>query len=161
MNLFQRLREALGFSDVYDEYDDYDEEVSEVLIAGGLTKPVPLVRRSPAGKVVGLPGTMMEMVLMQPKAFEDVAQAVTALRERKSVVLNLSLLDATQAQRCADYVSGGAFAIDGHQRQLSTHVFLFTPSFVHISHYSSLDAAAIQQITPAQVNPWATGQVRQ
>lgn len=160
MNLFQRLRETLGFSDVYEEYDGYDEEVSEVLLIEGATEPVPLVRRSPHSKVVGLPGAMMEMVLMQPKSFDDVAQAVTALRERKSVVLNLSLLDAIQAQRCADYVSGGAFAIDGHQRQLSSHVFLFTPSFVHISSYSSVEAAAIQQTAPAQTNPWATGQLR-
>jgi cell division inhibitor SepF len=52
-------------------------------------------------------------------------------------VLDLSLLEADQAQRCADYVAGGAFAIDGHQERLSEKVFLFTPNFVQISNYAN------------------------
>lgn len=132
MNLFQRLRDAIGFGEGYDEYDEYDEDGD--LIEGELPDDdrMPL-QRSASGKVVGMPGVLMEVTLMQPRSFEEAAQAVTALRERKSVILNLASLDPVQAQRCADYVAGGAFAIDGHQRQLSTHVFLFTPSFVQIT----------------------------
>ncbi|WP_088891568.1 cell division protein SepF [Leptolyngbya ohadii] len=155
MNLFQRLRDAIGFGEGYDEYDEYDEE-GEVLEGESLEGDRTPIQRS--GKVVGMPGVLMEVTLMQPRSFEEASQAVMALRERKSVVLNLASLDPVQAQRCADYVAGGAFAIDGHQQQLSTHVFLFTPSFVQITQ-SGIEAT-VKQIAQAQQNPWASPQQR-
>ncbi len=151
MNLFQRLRDVIGLGEGYDEYDEYDEdgELIEGEPPNDGRSPMP---RSASGKVVGMPGVLMEVTLMQPRSFEEAAQAVLALRERKSVVLNLGSLDPVQAQRCADYVAGGAFAIDGHQQQLSTHIFLFTPSFVQITQ-SGVEAT-MQQIAQAQQNPW-------
>lgn len=141
MNLFQRLRDAFGLIEEYDEYDEYeDEDVEE-------QSPSSSARRLPSN-VIGLPGLTMEVVLMQPRSFDEAPQAVTALRERKSVVLNLMTMEADQAQRFADYVSGGAFAIDGHQRQLGPNIFLFTPNFVHITPYANAEPPS-----PAS-NPW-------
>lgn len=144
MNLFQRLRDAFGLIEEYDEYEEYedDEEPSD--------SPA---RRMPSN-VIGLPGLMMEVVLMQPRSFDEAPQAVTALRERKSVVLNLTLMEPEQAQRFADYVAGGAFAIDGHQRQLGPNIFLFTPSFVQISPTTPEPAAAHH--SPWQAPPGAS-----
>jgi cell division inhibitor SepF len=145
MNLFQRLRDALGMIEEYDEYDEYEEEEMD------LGSPAPTSTNSGrrlANNVIGLPGLLMEVVLMQPRSFDEAPQAVTALRERKSVVLNLSLMEADQAQRCADYVAGGVFAIDGHQRQLGPNIFLFTPNFVQITAHSSVEA------TTPQRDPW-------
>jgi len=143
MNLFERLRDAFGLVDEYEEYDDYEEEI----------EPQPMSQPSPQGNprrlgnnVIGLPGLQMEVVLMQPRSFEEAPQAVTALRERKSVVLNLTQMEAEQAQRCADYVAGGVFAIDGHQRQLGPNIFLFTPNFVQITPASTAE--------PVTQNPW-------
>lgn len=142
MNLFERLRDAFGIIEEYDEYDEYDDEEIE-----GQPSSQPAGRRTPSN-VIGLPGLAMEVVLMQPRSFDEAPQAVTALRERKSVILNLTLMEADQAQRCADYVAGGVFAIDGHQRQLGPNIFLFTPNFVHITPNSTTEPAA------AQPNPW-------
>ncbi|MBF2000451.1 MAG: cell division protein SepF [Synechococcales cyanobacterium M58_A2018_015] len=138
MNLFDRLRDALGFGEEYDEFEDYDAEEG----MESDYEPAHSASRKLPNNVIGLPGLMMEVVLMQPRTFDEAPQAVTALRERKSVVLNLTLMDPEQAQRCADYVAGGAFAIDGNQRQLGPNIFLFTPNFVQISSYTSADPAA-------------------
>lgn len=73
-----------------------------------------------------------EVVLMQPHRFEEVPLAVEAVRERKTVLLNLSSLEASVAQRAADFVAGGVFALDGHQEQLDDRIFLFAPVEVHI-----------------------------
>lgn len=143
MNLFERLRDAFGLVDEYDEYDDYEDEVEQPMTQAEQSSGSP--RRLPSN-VIGLPGLQMEVVLMQPRSFEEAPQAVTALRERKSVVLNLTQLEADQAQRCADYVAGGVFAIDGHQRQLGTNIFLFTPNFVQITPSATPE--------PAAQNPW-------
>lgn len=143
MNLFQRLRDALGLIEEYDEYDEYEDEELEPSPPAQLNAG----RRLP-NNVIGLPGLAMEVVLMQPRSFEEAPHAVTALRERKSVVLNLTMMEPDQAQRCADYVAGGVFAIDGHQRQLGPNIFLFTPNFVQITAHMPAEP------TPPQANPW-------
>lgn len=58
--------------------------------------------------------------------------AIRALKERKSVVLNLTLMDPDQAQRAVDFVAGGTFALDGHQERIGESIFLFTPSCVQV-----------------------------
>ncbi|MFM7324901.1 MAG: cell division protein SepF, partial [Nodosilinea sp.] len=86
--------------------------------------------------VIGMPGAMngtSEVVVMEPRSFEEMPQAIQALRERKSVVLNLTIMDPDQAQRAVDFVAGGTYAIDGHQERIGESIFLFTPNCVQVS----------------------------
>lgn len=162
MNLFHRLRDALGLGEEYEEYY-YDDEPDQLDSAYVNQAEPPTQRRTLSNlpnslpnnlpkNVIGLPGLMMEVILMQPRSFEEIPDAVTALRERKAVILNLNLIDVDQAQRCADYVAGGAFAIDGHQRQIGENVFLFTPNFVQISNYSG-GASGTEAASPPVAQP--------
>lgn len=149
MTLFQRLRNALGLNEEYDEYYYPDEEAAEPPYAEDDTSR----RKALPSNVIGMPGMMMEVVVMEPRSFEEIPEAVTALRERKAVILNLNFMEVDQAQRCADYVAGGAFAIDGNQRQIGENVFLFTPNFVQISRYApevtpSPTSSPLSQSTP-------------
>ncbi|MBW4470793.1 MAG: cell division protein SepF [Stenomitos rutilans HA7619-LM2] len=140
MNIFRRVWDSFGFEDRYDENEyeyEYEEEGTPSYYSSdeynAAQQPI-----APASNVVGMPNRKMahtEMFLMEPRSFEEMPQAVTALRERRSIILNLSLMDADAAQRCVDFVAGAAFAIDGHQERIGEHIFLFTPSFVHISSY--------------------------
>ncbi len=85
--------------------------------------------------VIGMPGAangISEVVVMEPRSFEEMPQAIQALRERKSVVLNLNVMDPDQAQRAVDFVAGGTYAIDGHQERIGESIFLFTPSCVQV-----------------------------
>lgn len=89
-----------------------------------------------ASNVIGMPGAMngtSEVVVMEPRSFEEMPQALQALRERKSVVLNLTIMDPDQAQRAVDFVAGGTYAIDGHQERIGESIFLFTPNCVQVS----------------------------
>ena len=163
MSFFQRLRDVLGIDEEY-EYEDEPED-PQALNESEESRSERRSRHesnssssgSPAhksSKVIDLPGSgQMEVVMMQPRSFQEIPQAVNALRERKSVILDLTLMDAQQAQRSADYVAGGAYAIDGHQRHLGACVFLFTPSFVQISVQTSSYSGA----EPAAKQPTATG----
>lgn len=86
--------------------------------------------------VIGMPGAIngaSEVVVMEPRSFEEMPQAIQALRERKSVVLNLTTMDPDQAQRAVDFVAGGTYAIDGHQERIGESIFLFTPNCVQVS----------------------------
>jgi len=75
-----------------------------------------------------------EVVVIQPSCFEAVQEAVLALRDHATVLLNLSSLPPEQAQRAADFMAGGAFALDGQQERLGEMVFLFAPHFVQLRH---------------------------
>lgn len=90
---------------------------------------------SPMNNVIGMPGAlngMSEVVVLEPRTFEEMPQAIRALRERKSVVLNLTIMDPDQAQRAVDFVAGGTYALDGHQERIGESIFLFTPSCVQV-----------------------------
>jgi len=156
MSFFQRIQDVFGLGEPYNnaEYEDlgYAAEDESYGYANAYpeqgTPPPSAPRRrggaasnSAPNNVVGLPraaGHQPEVVLMEPRSFEEIPQAVRALRERKSVILNLGLMEPDQAQRAADYVAGGAYAVDGHQERLGDHIFLFTPSFVQISSFTSM-----------------------
>ena len=81
--------------------------------------------------VIGMPGAVngiSEVLVLEPRTFEEMPQAIQALRERKSVVLNLTIMDPDQAQRAVDFVAGGTYALDGHQERIGESIFLFTQS---------------------------------
>jgi cell division inhibitor SepF len=97
--------------------------------------------RHPMNNVIGLPTAHtqpFEVVVMEPRSFEEMPQAIQALRERKSVVLNVTLMEPDLAQRAVDFVAGGTYALDGHQERLGESIFLFTPNGVQVTTRSSV-----------------------
>jgi cell division inhibitor SepF len=97
--------------------------------------------------VIGMPGAVngiSEVVVMEPRSFEEMPQVIQALRERKSVVLNLTIMDPDQAQRAVDFVAGGTYAIDGHQERIGESIFLFTPSCVQVSTQNNVVHEVLQ-----------------
>lgn len=111
---------------------------------------------SSGSNVVGMPGAgrywgsnAAEVLVLEPHAFEEMPQVIQALRDRKSVVLNLSLMEPAQAQRSVDFVAGATFTIDGHQERVGENIFLFTPSCVEVRTQSGVIHEAPQTATPA------------
>jgi cell division inhibitor SepF len=102
--------------------------------------------------VIGMPGSVngiSEVVVLEPRSFEEMPQVIQALRERKSVVLNLTIMDPDQAQRAVDFVAGGTFAIDGHQERIGESIFLFTPSCVQVS----TNGATVREVPTPTMRP--------
>ena len=100
-----------------------------------------------AGKVIGLPGVQQsngEVLVVEPRAFEEMAEVIQNLRDRKTVVMNLTLMDPADAQRSVDFVAGGTYAIDGHQERIGENIFLFTPNCVSVT----TPASTTQPIAP-------------
>ncbi|ERT04163.1 cell division protein sepF [Lyngbya aestuarii BL J] len=96
---------------------------------------------STMNNVIGMPGALngiSEVVVMEPRTFEEMPAAIRALKERKSVVLNLTMMDPDQAQRAVDFVAGGTYALDGHQERIGESIFLFTPSCVQVRTQSGV-----------------------
>tara|TARA_B100000614_G_scaffold232454_1_gene227090 strand:+ start:229 stop:804 length:576 start_codon:yes stop_codon:yes gene_type:complete len=97
-----------------------------------------------SSKVIGMPGianSSSEVNLMEPRSFDEMPQAIQALRERKTIILNLTMMDPDQAQRAVDFIAGGTYAIDGHQERIGESIFLFAPSCVNITSSFPEEAA--------------------
>ena len=149
MSLFSRLRAVVSGDDYFDgEFDDeldYDggelsepSGTSQRSASSAMTLASDFATQDPfAGtNVIGMPGistATAEVALMEPRSFDEMPRAIQALRERKTVILNLTMMDPDQAQRAVDFVAGGTFAIDGHQERVGESIFLFAPSCVTVT----------------------------
>lgn len=126
-------------------FEDEDEEIFEELQRAGATTEYAVkdnlaLDTMPASaprtglKVVNHPNFKgHEMMVMEPRSFEESLEIVNSLRNKKTIVLNLRLLDKEQSQRIVDFLSGATHAIDGNQQKIGEGVFIFTPSNVSIS----------------------------
>ena len=153
MSLISRLRAVVAGDDYLDgELDDfaYDDEQQDqdqratqadggVLATLGDGNPFDFGGDLPGSNVIGMPGistAAAEVNLMEPRSFDEMPRAIQALRERKTVILNLTMMEPDQAQRAVDFVAGGTFAIDGHQERVGESIFLFAPSCVTVTNAS-------------------------
>jgi cell division inhibitor SepF len=185
MGIFTKLKDFVGLSEAQEYEYEYDEasdrEYQDIYQEdNGAIAPEPeepqarRTRERPTAlratsenmsNVIGMPGAangLSQVMVMEPRSFEEMPQAIQALRERKSVVLNLTMMDPDQAQRAVDFVAGGTYALDGHQERIGDSIFLFAPSCVQVSSQSSVlnDAPMTQprvvRPTAAPAPAWAT-----
>ena len=164
MSLISRLRAVVAGDDYLDgDLDDlvYDDDQAEAMPhvgrsdAGALatlgdSNPFDLSDELGGSKVIGMPGissAAAEVNLMEPRSFDEMPQAIQALRERKTVILNLTMMEPDQAQRAVDFVAGGTFAIDGHQERVGESIFLFAPSCVTVTNTTQEDASSPTVVT--------------
>lgn len=187
--IFSKLRDFVGLNEQV-EYEYYEEEADtdnyQNLYQQENPQPAPAEATPPnrrwreaettmgdevvtgtkstMGNVIGMPGAIngiSEVLVLEPRTFEEMPQAIQALRERKSVVLNLTIMDPDQAQRAVDFVAGGTYALDGHQERIGESIFLFTPSCVQVSTQGGVIHEVPQPPArpsrPATPNPTAWG----
>ncbi len=152
MSLISRLRAVVAGDDFLDsdfdeldyetgdEFDNFNrarKEDSGEIATLSQTNPFEGGNGSPSSNVIGMPGistTASEVSLMEPRSFDEMPRVIQALRERKTVILNLTMMEPDQAQRAVDFVAGGTFAIDGHQERVGESIFLFAPSCVTVTN---------------------------
>jgi cell division inhibitor SepF len=143
-----------GPSDNYDreDFEDLFETSDDVYATNGqlalekapmMESVKPRVTMNTGGKVVDHPSAAAasEVLVIEPRQFEESVDIVEHLRGRKSVLLNLHMLDNEQSQRIVDFLSGACHAIDGHQQRIGDGVFLFAPASVVISSESQSSKA--------------------
>jgi len=151
VSLISRLRAVVAGDDYLDsDFDELDYETGDEFDSGNTAhrdtrnQMSPLAQSNPfegrgatPSNVIGMPGissATAEVNLMEPRSFDEMPRAIQALRERKTVILNLTMMEPDQAQRAVDFVAGGTFAIDGHQERVGESIFLFAPSCVNVTN---------------------------
>ena len=159
--MLDTLKEFFGIENSYEgeeeeyiEYDPQDEVDGQTFINSTVSSNQPELtkisvpnnhkanqKKMKSSNVIGMPGLSngnSEVVVIEPHSFEEMPQVILALRERKSVVLNLNVMNPEEAQRAVDFIAGGTYAMDGHQERVGESIFLFTPSSVKVSSLSGI-----------------------
>lgn len=183
MSLISRLRAVVAGDDFLDsDFDELDYETSDDFEnfnranKEGSGEMATISQSSPfdgrsgftPSNVIGMPGISTndsEVNLMEPRSFDEMPRVIQALRERKTVILNLTMMEPDQAQRAVDFVAGGTFAIDGHQERVGESIFLFAPSCVTVTNSFKEEASpssmtnkgtdiAAKESTPAPEPAW-------
>lgn len=147
MALSEKIKEIIGA--LTDSLNPMGEEQYEEELEGGFESEYPIDRNAalqpsftetaPSRKnrnnlrVLPQAKGAYEVVVIEPKAYNESITIAEALKERKTVILNLQLLDRDQSQRIVDFLCGCTHALDGSQRKIGENVFIFTPSNINIS----------------------------
>ncbi|MBT2756092.1 cell division protein SepF [Mesobacillus foraminis] len=115
-----------------DEYDYNDEEMIEEE-----SQPVKPSKQQPSQKqnVVSLQSVQKssKVILMEPRVYAEAQDIADHLKSRRAVVVNLQRIEADQAKRIVDFLSGTVYAIGGDIQKIGTNIILCTPDNVEVS----------------------------
>lgn len=147
MTVTDKIKSIVGFlTQGFEQRDDVFEDMADEL---GMEYPIednlalapmysnnyqPRIDKQNDLKVVAHPNyKSYEVMVVEPRSFGEAGQIVQNLKEKKTIVLNLHLLDKEQSQRTIDFVCGAAHALNGKPQKISEMVFIFTPNNVTLS----------------------------
>lgn len=145
MAITETMKSLVGFlTSGFDKEDDMFETIGEELNSPTYMtennlaiapEPVYEKKERPNLKVVTPhPATRgYEVAVIEPRAFGECAQIIASLKENKTIILNLHLLDKEQSQRTIDVICGAAQALNAKPKRVGDTVFVFTPANVILS----------------------------
>ncbi|MDD5382580.1 MAG: cell division protein SepF [Candidatus Margulisbacteria bacterium] len=117
--LFRRAKAFIGLEDEGEEEKGFGQQLDMSTILKGKREA-----KSESG---------LEIMVYEPKVYEDSLNISTHLRSGSPVIINLKHLDPAEGTRLIDFVCGTAYAIDGHMMKIGETIFLFTPNSIAIT----------------------------
>lgn len=132
-NVLSKVKSLLGFED-YEEYDDYeDEEYAKELVDEEDGEPV--ITNKKNSKVVNIhTSSATKVTITKPVDYEEATEICEALKNRRIVLVNTTVLELKIAQRLLDFISGSCYALGGELQQIERGVYLLSPSNVEVTN---------------------------
>ncbi len=135
MGLFDRIRDYFNGpadeeeEDFYEAYDeDFYESARDRDSYAGREQTVSSERVSRDDKVVSIHATAkLQVVIVKPTRFEEVAEIADHLIEKRTVVLNLEQTGKDISRRVVDFLSGAAYAHNGQLKRIANNTYIITP----------------------------------
>ena len=122
-SIFDGMRDELGM-------DEYPTDANAALEPMYATRP----KEKENAKVIAHPNYRgYEVLVCEPRSYDDSVDIVKQLKERKTIILNLHLLDREQSLRIVDFLCGATHALNGNQQKIGDTVFIFTPNNVSLT----------------------------
>lgn len=132
-NVLSKVKSLLGFED-YEEYDDYeDEEYEKEVVEEEEVEPV--ITNKKNSKVVNIhTSSATKVTITKPVDYEEATEICEALKNRRIVLVNTTVLELKIAQRLLDFISGSCYALGGELQQIERGVYLLSPSNVEVTN---------------------------
>jgi len=176
MSLFEKIKTFVTAEDDDDfvDEDDFDEpeqryappkRTSYGLSSATETLPKrepirePLSRERERENVIPLRGAeairrytdKFQIVVIEPKAFDDCPKLVDSLKGRKPVIINLENIENDTARKIFDFLSGATYALNGNVQKIAQNIFVFLPENVDVQASSDSDG---YKFGDDKDNPW-------
>ena len=101
-------------------------------IFGNLGKKVPRPKSPVRERTVDFDGSERQVILFNPKSFDEAGELVGHLNQNRSLVMTLEGLPTDLARRLLDFLSGITFALQGRITPVSAKTYFITPHNVDI-----------------------------
>ncbi len=113
------------------ESADEDEEMSGGLF-GSLGKRIKKQSSSVRERTVSFGGRESQVILFNPKTFDEAGELVGHLSRNRSLVMTLEGLPTETARRLLDFISGIVFALHGKITPVSAKTYFVSPENVDL-----------------------------
>ncbi|NLJ15929.1 MAG: cell division protein SepF [Clostridiales bacterium] len=128
MGLFDKIKGVVGFND---EDEFYEEEQQEEYEQSVFNREEVAKKKD---KVVNIHATtQLQVIVVKPERFDDVAVISDHFKAKKTIVLNLESTKKDVAGRIVDFLGGVAYAADGHIKKIANFTYILTPYNVDIT----------------------------
>lgn len=132
-NVLSKVKSLLGFED-YEEYEDYEEEEYGNEI-NEEDEVEPVITNKKNSKVVNIhTSSTAKVTITKPVDYEEATEICEALKNRRIVLVNTTVLELRIAQRLLDFISGSCYALGGELQQIERGVYLLSPSNVEVTN---------------------------
>lgn len=120
----------------YDDYDtEYDDAVDYTYDDGNVTIGEDDVqedyarpgRRSQPKVIDFKSASGQQVVIVNPRNMESAQEICNHLRAGRTVICNFEQIEQRIAQRVVDFITGSAYALDGHVHPISNLIFVIVP----------------------------------
>lgn len=131
----------MGIKDVFKnvfnvdiEYEDEDEDFEEeetikVLDDRKAASP----KRSFGAKALPIvTGSGSTVILCEPEEFNDSPEICDNLKSGVTVVVNMETVEASDAKKIFDFLSGAIYVLEGSMKKVADNVFILAPKGVDI-----------------------------
>lgn len=98
----------------------------------GFGKKNPKPKAPQRERVVNFGGNETQVILFNPKSFDEAGELVSHLNQGRSVVMTLEGLPTDTARRLLDFLSGITYALQGKITPISAKTYFVTPANVDI-----------------------------
>jgi len=127
---------VLGFMGFEEEDGDLEDKQNQEEVQEEQGWQRKRERDKEKGAVISLQHAQRQVrvVVVEPRAFEEVKEITDNLKNRRPVIVNLEQADAELARRVVDFVMGATYALSGSQQKVGNGVFLFVPANMDIAN---------------------------
>ena len=140
---------AFGGSEVPEPAEDEEDgsspsqqqEGGKGIFSGLGRRKAPRPRLAAREKTVEFAGTEQQVILFNPKSFDEAGDLVQHLNQGRSIVMTLEGVPTELARRLLDFLSGIAYALQGKITPISAKTYFVTPQNVDVLGAEEFSAA--------------------